>query len=319
VLTPDGRVVFVPASTDHAVIFDPASKSNPFETVELPPNESPNGVCDRYSGGVLVPDINKIVFAPFGVNRQGGVLDLASSKIEPFDVGEEGEYFGAVLAKNGKVVFVPYKGAIGIFDPVTKAFETEIIGANFKENENGLFSGGVLVPDDGRIVFVPTGSKFVGIFDPESRHFETVSMSFGGSFRTGMWVDTLRKVLFVPDGADRVGFFDPESKEVDSIVLAECSDPHIGKYFGGVLLPPPDSRAVFVPVYANNIGLFDTDPAANEFKLFDLKKSNYIELLETSGTGKKFSGGVLLPDGRVVLVPSEASVVIIFEPTKKPA
>lgn len=59
--------------------------------------------------------------------------------------------------------------------------------------------------------------------------------------------------------------------------------------------------------------MFDTDQEAKEFKLFDISS---IRMLET---GRKFSGGVLLPDDRVVLVPSHATVVANFTPGNKTA
>jgi hypothetical protein len=65
----------------------------------------------------------------------------------------------------------------------------------------------------------------------------------------------------------------------------------------------PSGKVVFVPYYADKVGIFD--PATDTFATVGAT---------ISGGGTKYFGGVLLPSGKVVFVPYNADKVGIFDP-----
>jgi hypothetical protein len=74
----------------------------------------------------------------------------------------DNNFFGGVLAPNGKVIFVPRNSDfVGIYDPVANTYTNGPASGTL----NGNFFGGVLAPN-GKVIFVPCNSDFVGIYDP---------------------------------------------------------------------------------------------------------------------------------------------------------
>lgn len=164
------------------------------------------------------------------------------------------------------------------------------------------YTGGVLL-SDGRVVFVPSFSSAIGLFNPTTNIFSTVTMSptpAGGAYRGGVLLPDGR-VVFVPSNATTIGLFDPTAATPYSIITPVTpNNLTLGSqaYSGGVLLP--NGSVVFVPYKAPRAGLFD--PTTNSF----------IFVGPTISGGHYYFGGVLLPDGRVVFVPNFTTTVGLF-------
>jgi len=77
-----------------------------------------------------------------------------------------------------------------------------------------------------------------------------------------------------------------------------------GKYLGGVLAP--NGKVIFVPYYADNIGMFD--PLTNAFTIIDISGISGI----VSGASK-YAGGVLAPNGKIIFVPRDADNIGTFD------
>jgi hypothetical protein len=159
---------------------------------------------------------------------------------------------------------------------------------------NYAYVGGVLLPD-GRVVFVPHNATTIGIFNPATNTYTTVSGAPGGSAYFGGVLLPDGRVVFVPFAGTTIGIFNPATNVYSTIAGAPGSN----AYSGGVLLP--DGRVVFVPFGATTIGMFN--PVTNM----------YSTIARGAGDGS-YVGGVLLPDGRVVFVPHSATTVGIFNP-----
>ena len=71
----------------------------------------------------------------------------------------------------------------------------------------------------------------------------------------------------------------------------------------------PDGRVLLVPDTETDIFLFD--PAANELSSAGV---DVTSVGDTNADHYYFGGGVLLPDGRVALVPASHQKLVLFDP-----
>jgi len=157
------------------------------------------------------------------------------------------------------------------------------------------YIGGVLVPD-GRVIFVPSSSTVIGVFNPATNIYSTISgVTVSGAYWGGVLLPDGR-VVFVPTSATNIGLFNPATNTYSTILGLPGSD----AYVSGTLLS--DGRVVFVPSNASTIGLFN--PVTN----------TYSTILAGAPGTNAYIGGVLLPDGRVVFVPASASTIGLFNP-----
>eukprot|EP01043_Picozoa_sp_COSAG02_P051095 COSAG02_NODE_5336_length_4426_cov_2.244973_6_plen_433_part_01 len=175
VLLPDGRVVFVPATSTTVGIFDPSTGAfnrGPNVTVHLQQllfrPISSGADNNLFRGGVLLPD-GRVVFVPFD-STTVGLFDPSTStytSVNRYNPIQRHGFSGGVLLPDGRVVFVPYDwGIVVLFDPSTNTYTvrpgTDLPNSLYKGASTALFGGGVLLPD-GRVVFVPSSLPgFIG-------------------------------------------------------------------------------------------------------------------------------------------------------------
>jgi len=123
------------------------------------------------------------------------------------------------------------------------------------------YAGGVLLAD-GRVLFIPHNSTKIGIFNPTTNTFSTVSdgMFLGnGTFNGGVLLPDGR-VLFIPYNSPSYGIFNPVTG-----VYSAVGD-NSSTYCGGVLVP--DGRVICVPYNSPTIGIFSQPvPASKEMCL----------------------------------------------------
>lgn len=152
------------------------------------------------------------------------------------------------------------------------------------------YSQGIILSDR-RIVFVPYGSRNIGILNTDTNEMIYIPIQVDtdkclGYYSGGVLLSDGR-VVFVPYNSTNIGVFTPSTNTFETVQLSNLFSGYL--YSGGVLLP--DRRIVFVPYNSRNIGFFNTD--TNEFST-----------IPSEGT---YSGGVYLEDGRVVFVPNGAN------------
>jgi hypothetical protein len=104
--------------------------------------------------------------------------------------------------------------------------------------------------------------------------------------------------VFVPFHAKQVGVFDPATNKLSNIPKKHM-EYIIASYTGG--MPLRDGRVMFVPLGAEPIVF---DPTTNECSVIPIveKRDPYI-------------GGVMLADGRAVLLPYVKGNIGVFDPT----
>ena len=121
---------------------------------------------------MLLPD-GRVVFVP-SKTANIGLYDPVINKFTPGpSAGDAGssdfKYTGGVLLSDGRVVFVPWSTSnmaprttanIGLYEPATNKFTS-----GPSAGSGGLYQGGVLLLD-GRVVFVPTNSHVLGLYEP---------------------------------------------------------------------------------------------------------------------------------------------------------
>ena len=255
VLLRDGRVVFVPHNATTIGIFNPAT--NAYSTIANQVGESfaQTGLPDTYPGAL---------------------------------------YYGGVLLRDGRVVFVPFCAkTIGIFDPTTNTYST-VPGAP----GGAAYHDGVLLAD-GRVLFVPFCATTFGIFDPKTNEYSTIAgvRAPGKAAYNGGVLLQDGRVMLLPWYSKRIGIFDPKTNKY-SLGAKSALDKYA--YRGSVLLA--DGRVLFVPHSTTGIGMFDP------------KTNTHSVVAEIPSKEFMYFGGVLLPDGRVLFVPYCAATIGIFDP-----
>ena len=303
VLLKDGRVLFVQSASaaTNALIYTPLTN-----TVAL----STGGVAG-FQGGVLLANGNVLLVprTPSGVRIYNPNTNAISGAI-----GSATGYFGGVLLPNKNVLLVPYSATtIGIYNTAGASFATAA-GITL----TGGYIGGVLL-SDGRVVFVPYIATTVGVYDPIANTLSqniTVPSALGTDRYSGGVLLPDGRVLFVPYSATNIGIYNPFANKGRGSFTTGPAIAGTAKYAGGVLLP--DGRVLFIPFNARNIGIYD--PITNLFTtpiMYDAAISTSINI--DLDADAKYWGGSLLPDGRVVMAPQNATKVGIVSgfPTPK--
>jgi len=172
VLLPDGRVVFVPSSSNKLGIYAPSSDTFTETTYTGTTLNGSNTNTVKYFGGVLLPD-GRVVFVPQNSNKLGIYAPSSDTFTETTYTGttldgsntDTYKYAGGVLIPDGRVVFVTQAyNKSGIYNPTADTYtETTYTSTKLDGTTTGdKYHGGVLLPD-GRVVFVPSGSNKLGI------------------------------------------------------------------------------------------------------------------------------------------------------------
>ena len=298
VLTPSGKVVFVPYYSSYVGVYDP--ESDEFIAKKRLPvyfkRES------KWVTGVLTAS-GKVVFVPWG-SRYVGIYDPESNTFNTCDMGASinARFGGGVLAPSGRVIFVPAKHPnIGIYDPSLNTYAEKPLGLVG-------WQGGVLTTS-GKVIFVPRNTQLIGIYDPVSDSFATndTGVTDGGPYGSdsmGNWIGGVLsqsgKVVFVPYSSRYIGIYDPDT---DSFRTKDTEDTTLSKWVGGVLLST--GEILFVPYNVGYVGIYN-----EEEDTFVIKNTN-------NAAYSKWYYGVVLPSNKIVLVPYSSRYIGIIDPTKE--
>jgi len=117
VLTPDGKVIFVPFKSDYVGIYDPDTDTY------TRGGDAHGEVNVAFFGGVLTPD-GKVIFVPYTSDYVGIYDPDTDTYTRGDDHGEvDLAFYGGVLTPDGKVIFVPRNSDyVGIYDPDTDTY-----------------------------------------------------------------------------------------------------------------------------------------------------------------------------------------------------
>ena len=160
------------------------------------------------------------------------------------------------------------------------------------------YHGSVLLPD-GRVLFVPRNASNVGIFNPATGLFSSVTptglAATADKFAGGVLLPN-GNVVFVPYQSANIGMYNPLALTYSNILTVAA--PSATLFKGGVLAP--NGNVIFAPQSSGNVGVFNPT------------LGTYSNLGPLGISGTAFSGAVLLPTGNVVFVPASSANIGMY-------
>jgi RHS repeat-associated protein len=296
-----GNIIFAPSHSSRIGIYNPVSGTYR--------DGAAHGIRgSAFSGAVLAAD-GRVILIPY-FNEFIGIYNPASDNYINGDrhYRGQGAFIGGVLAPNGNIILIPELGNnFGIYNPSTDTF------TNGPSHGLGdfAFSGGVLAPD-GRIIMIPSTQNRVGIYDPATNSFALNPTNLGtaGGFRGGVLLPC-GHIVFIPrNNSVNIGVFRPWTNQLFSIPHNRDISGSGNIFIGGVVTL--DGRVLLIPERGSRFVIFDLH-ATNMFTDGDSHTQVGGRLSEPLGGGA-FSGGVLAPNGDVILVPYYAPRVGVYTP-----
>jgi len=174
------------------------------------------------------------------------------------------------------------------------------------------YRGGVLIPDN-RVALIPHNQTKVNIFDIKNKTFVATQTLHGevavGAFSGGVLLPD-KRICLIPYESTKVSVYSIENDIYTATNHMNLIAPF---YDGGVLLP--DGRVCMIPSHTGNMGLFN--PSTNTFEtgagFIGETIADGVEFMASDAT-RQYSGGVLLPNGHVLLVPYSNPNLRIYDP-----
>lgn len=297
VLAPNGKVYAIPHSATTVIEFDPINRTaTSFGSL--------SATSSKWAGGVLAPD-GKIYCAPRLMTTVLEIDPVKRTTVEYAHVG--GTYNGAIMGMNGKVYFMPYtttSGDVMEFDPMTKQMKT------FGNVGTTIFNGGVLAPN-GKIICIPYSADQFGVIDTENLTIRTVTSDSSGASNSRYGGGVLApngKIYCIPFNGQEILVIDPVTEQ--SYTFGSLSS-GTGKWQGGFL--GPDGNIYGVPYGAND----GTTGLKNILKIDWFRETveqfvipNY---LVAAGQGSSFTGGIVTPMGRALLLPMSFDGALVMD------
>lgn len=203
-----------------------------------------------------------------------------------------GDSFGGTLLPDGRVIFAPQNSNVNFFNPFTSTFSSVSVPAI------GLagFNTGVLLPN-GSVFFSP--SSAAGnclVFNPSA--FTTTNVNVGSAVGRYACLDTNANV-FVQSGPNSITY--SYTTGVFTNVTNQTGQTGTG------CVPLPTGNIVVVPAGSTmNVLMFSPTTQVT---------ANLPGTVFQSGTGNKFRGGVLAPNGNVVLVGFSVANTVVLNPS----
>ena len=262
---------------------------------------------DKVYGTVLLPD-GRIIFPPGASGTYIGIFNPFTNTFS--SVSAASGYWGGVLARDGRVIFIPNNATnVGTFNPVTGVYTTYaftgIAGVTIPGGSSA-YIGGVISPD-GRVIFCPNNATHVGTFNPGTNTFVTYAAGVGGpqgmNAYFGATLVTDGRVVFSPGNAANVGVFNPVTNSFTTYTGGTLP-PGTNAHYGGILVP--DGRVIFPPSNTPNVGIFN--PMTNAYS--SVSVSSII-----ASPGLNIIGGCLLPNGKVLFASRSSVAIYTFDPT----
>jgi len=292
ITVPSGNVVCVPFQSSAIMTYNPGTGTSNFATANVPTIVAG---CAYFYGAVLLPDGNVCMIPNTGTYVT--IFNPTSNAvINNFSVGSTSPlYAGGCLMGDGRVFMVPgcvwgggntnsngYASTIGIFDSKTYTYSTIDVSGIMNtvvNSDNGSYCGCTLTPS-GKVVLCPSGFAPIGLFDPKTN---TLSLS-SANLSTG---------------------------------YSPAFDGNYNAFFNSVLVLP-SGKLLFVPGHVSDI---DGNDNTLFFGLYDITTDTMTMTSYTFGTAFnsiQFTRSSLLPDGRVLVLPSiggiSSAIVGVFDP-----
>jgi WD40 repeat protein len=200
-------------------------------------------------------------------------------------------YHGGVLMLDGRVFLVPSNSTIArIYDPTTHTLTTA--GGVYPSNLDS-FMGGTLLAD-GRVFCCPYNSRRAVIYDPVSDSITSSSPVFNGNIGfMGSVLLANGQIFLTPSSLENhIGIYDVDTDTLSRPVAVAASD------CSAALLP--DNRVLCVP-----------HTAGQPILIYDSSTQDLVfGAVRSPG---KISDCIVLPSGKVFLVPSSGGVGYLYD------
>ena len=319
VLLQDGRVFVVPYTQTTARIYDPKT-----DTVSTPSGTYPGNFA--LVDGVLLPDGRVFMSPRYGTNRAYidnpfndtlKTTDILFSGTLPFN-----QTSGAILLKDGRVLGIPYSDTSKqayVYNPQNDTFTytyTFFPGGN-------AFNGGTLLPD-GKVFLTPYGSVKAHIYDPTAETLTPVaSWPESGTQSSIQSTTTTTSQNFTYSTRQSPSVISPgtltnNTSNAQTLTISwNVTDPNNAHMSAGsrsftqtIAAGGSVSFSTIMTNWLNsNIGISDV----RIFGTIATASTNTVTITTPAKQG--YCGAILLPDGRVYVIPAFASQALIYNPT----
>lgn len=300
IMIQDGRVCFIPYSHNAIGIFTPYTNS--FKLVY------PHGLekmDEQFCGAVLSPTNMVVLIPKYGTYI--GIFNPVNEtfhKVIPYELKTRGAKFSsAVLLADGTICMTPYDhNYVGLFDPISSVYSEASITAE----GTAKFNNSVLMPD-GRVCFVPCNYSRVCIYNPVNQSFkEIMSSQFENMvhdrFRGGTYSPAGHCVVFAPFNNQYIAYYDIHYDEVYECKRIDIGEkPH--KFDGAITIS--QNHVIFIPYSSDVVGIYLAEHFVRTNVTYLTSKNNDTGMC-------KYSGGTLLPDGRIVCAPNKNKCIGII-------
>lgn len=220
---------------------------------------------------------------------------------------EPDKYSCGRLLMDGRVYLGPnYFDTAKIYDPVTNTVTTSL-DKSYPEVYNA-HSNTIYLPD-GRVFLTPFNTIYSRIYNPGQDTLNTIPdtglYNLPGGFSKGVLTPS-GEILHIPYNSTVDAVYDPHAKTIRN---SQGSYPGNEAYSDGILLP--DNKVLLIPYRAIIPALFDLNVPFSS-PTSPVMPLTFIQSTVVSGEGG-FSGGVMLSDGRVFLVPTKRPDAAIYD------
>jgi streptogramin lyase len=222
------------------------------------------------------------------------------------ELGGGNNWYGGVLAPNGKIYCVPGRAtSVLIIDPQTDSTDS-ISDVPLGGGPSPDWLGGILAPN-GKIYCIPWESSNVLIIDPLTNTLDTITINEpgGGNKWHGGVLARNGKIYGIPYDSDAVLVIDPATDLVTTIPIPGPGPPYPddpSKWYGGVLAP--NGKIYCIPWQADYVMIIDP-----ESETLDPDAISFSAVADL-----KWTGGVLAPNGKIYCIPQAPLRVLIIDP-----
>jgi len=253
------------------------------------------GAVDHFYGAVAVP--GGAVLVPWSSNEVGLLAADGSYSSVPSNPGTL-RFRGGCLADNGLVIFAPTVNPnVGIYDLKTKQYR------NGAAVSNGVATGpgfsGCCKLKNGMILFAPRGRLTVGLYNPYTDTYtEGPAHGLEPNAFCGCVPLPDGRALLIPFDADFFMFYDYKTNTLTQGPASGGTE----QYAGAVVLSTGD--VVCIPYSKSSVAIYRYESGRI-----------YVKTDATLTGAKKFVGGCLTYDGRVLFAPYDHPNVMYYDPS----
>lgn len=254
------------------------------------------GTVDHFYGAVAVP--GGAVLVPWS-SGEVGLLGSDGTYTPGPAVSGTLRFRGGCLADNGLVIFAPtFAPNIGIYDLKTKQYRAG--AAVTPGTASGPGFAGCCKLKNGMILLAPRGRLTVGLYNPDTDTYtEGPAHGLEANAFCGAVPLPDGRALLIPFDGDFFMFYDYKTNTLTQGPASSGTE----QYAGAVVLSNGD--VVCIPYGKTSIAIYRYESGRI-----------YVKTDAALSGSKKFTGGALTYDGRVIFAPCDHANMMCYDPAK---